>query len=328
MKLNLDIYYQPGFLETDAFLHKGEYEIFVCQEDNYVFIYPYIRKPLINGYYDITSPYGYCGPYSNDPLFFQVGERMFIEYTCKQGFLVSEFIRYHPIYNKREQERFKYFTSNFLNRTVVMLSENIEWNKIWNEQFSSTNRNLVRKMKSEGYVFELVDPAPYLTEFMGMYYQNMLNVHATQYYFFSETYFEKLVNKLGEKLVMARVRMNNTTYATSLFFLSGNIVTYFLSARNFNTTQIPATNFILSNMAEWGHLHGYSYFNLGGGLTNSKQDTLFKFKSNFSKDYVPFYIGKRIHNPEVYESLKRDWIDNNGAEKYETVKQVLQFYHQ
>ena len=328
MKLDLDIYYQTGFLETDAFLHKGEFEIFVCQEDNYIFIYPYIKKPLSDGYYDITSPYGYCGPFSNDPLFFEVGERMFIEFKCREGLLVSEFIRYHPIYNYKEQTRFKYFVSNYLNRTVVILKENIDWSKIWNEQFSGTNRNLVRKMKSEGYVFEMVDHDTYFAEFKAMYYLSMVNVQATEYYFFSEVYFEKLKSNLGEKMMLARVRLNNISYATCLFFLSGDIITYFLSARNLDWPQVPATNFLLSNMAEWGHANGYKFFNLGGGLTNNKQDSLFKFKANFSKDHTPFYIGKRIHNPEMYESIKKHWIDNNGPEKYERVKQVLQFYHE
>ena len=38
------------------------------------------------------------------------------------------------------------------------------------------------------------------------------------------------------------------------------------------------------------------YFHFGGGTSSDIKDSLFKFKSGFSKENKMFYIGKKIHN--------------------------------
>jgi hypothetical protein len=55
-------------------------------------------------------------------------------------------------------------------------------------------------------------------------------------------------------------------------------------------------------------------------------DRLFKFKTNFSKNTMPFYIGKRVHLKEIYENIKKEWIVKNGIEEFDKVRNVLQFY--
>ncbi|SEA03740.1 Acetyltransferase (GNAT) domain-containing protein [Chitinophaga terrae (ex Kim and Jung 2007)] len=325
--LQLDIYYQPSFLAADAFMHGGTYEIFVCYDQSSIFIYPYIKKEFENNYYDITSPYGYCGPYSNNAAFFDIGEKAFLDYVVTQGKMVSEFIRYHPIYNVGNGMKFKQNISNIKNRTVVMLNTSCEWQEIWDHSFSNTNRNLVRKMKKEGLFCEIVDYNSYIHQFIEMYYQTMRNANAKEYYYFKDDYLNKLKHQLGDNLLLAVVRDAQHLYAAGLFFLSGNILTYFLSARNLLFTKVPATNLLLTSMSEWANMRGVSYINFGGGLTDSENDSLFQFKSNFSKVRYPFYIGKRIHKPDIYEMLKEKWISENGSVKYEELKNTLQFYH-
>ncbi|MEI6190027.1 MAG: GNAT family N-acetyltransferase, partial [Chitinophagia bacterium] len=95
--LGLDIYYYPSYLSFDAKIQGGEFEIFVLIENEFIFIYPYIKIGFniseLKNKFDIISPYGYCGPYSNNPLFFKRAELFFIKYASV--FCVTEFIRYH-----------------------------------------------------------------------------------------------------------------------------------------------------------------------------------------------------------------------------------------
>ena len=103
--LNLDIYYQGNYLKIEADRINGILEIFCALENNKknIFIYPYIKLKLkgdFSEYYDLTSPYGYCGPYCNNIIFFKDAEKEFNEYIKKEN-IVSEFVRYHFIYNKK-----------------------------------------------------------------------------------------------------------------------------------------------------------------------------------------------------------------------------------
>ncbi len=61
----------------------------------------------------------------------------------------------------------------------------------------------------------------------------------------------------------------------------------------------------------------YTYFNLGGGV-GSREDSLFQFKSCFSKNYKDFKVWKYIVNQEVYNELiakkqKREHANLNDA---------------
>jgi hypothetical protein len=73
-------------------------------------------------------------------------------------------------------------------------------------------------------------------------------------------------------------------------------------------------------------MNNVKVFNLGGGLSLNPTDPLFKFKTNFSKNTMPFYIGKRVHLKEIYNSIKKEWIAKNGTEEYEKIANILQFY--
>jgi hypothetical protein len=325
----LDIYYQPQFLIAEALMQKGKFEIFTCQLNDAVFIYPYILLPFKDGnHVDMISPYGYCGPFCNDESFFEQAESKFIEFAKNKN-VVSEFIRYHWLYNNEEKFRFKNAVQNIENRNIVVLDTKRDFETIWKESYSSTNRNVIRKVEKEGFLwdikkFENSDICTFLT----IYNATMKNSGATDFYYFNESYFENLIKNLGPKLRFCTVTKEHVIYGVSLFFISENIVTYYLSGRNVNYPKISATNFLLSKMIEWCTTHKIAYFNLGGGLSNDIEDSLFKFKRNFSKELYSFYIGKRIHNVEYYEYLKKDYIKKNGVTKYENVRHLLQFYHE
>jgi lipid II:glycine glycyltransferase (peptidoglycan interpeptide bridge formation enzyme) len=326
INLELDIYYYPEYLEIDADIQKGDYEIFVVQNDTDVFIYPYIKlgftNPELKNYFDISSPYGYCGPYCTNADFFVEAEILFNEFISQN--CVTEFVRYHFLYN--ENLKFSQGITNFQNRTIVTLDIDQSWEDIWTKEYSGTNRNIIRKLEKEGYNYVITREKDDLNEFVEMYYLTMNNVGADSFYFFDKKLINDLFVALGEKIVLTKVEKDGINYCYSLFFISGTIATYYLSARNLEHSKVPATNFLLSKTVEWLLNKNISTINLGGGLTNDLNDPLFRFKSNFSKSKNDFYIGKRIFNHEIYEDIVNSWISVHGPADYEKRKQILQFY--
>jgi lipid II:glycine glycyltransferase (peptidoglycan interpeptide bridge formation enzyme) len=96
--------------------------------------------------------------------------------------------------------------------------------------------------------------------------------------------------------------------------------------RNLDFLKIPSTNLLYTKVAEWAKERGFHSVNIGGGRTNSDDDSLFKFKKNFSQQLRPFYIGKRIHRDDVYRELIERYRTLHGQEKFQEVKHLLQFY--
>src|SRR5688500_10908647 len=79
---NFDIYYHPSFLASEAELLDGKAFVFLAvNHDGNYFLYPFIKRPIplreFGLFYDITSPYGYCGPIigKKDSNFFEVAEK-------------------------------------------------------------------------------------------------------------------------------------------------------------------------------------------------------------------------------------------------------------
>ena len=66
--------------------------------------------------------------------------------------------------------------------------------------------------------------------------------------------------------------------------------------------------------------------NFGGGRTNNPNDALLHFKIKLTNNTLPFLIGKRIHINDIYQNIKDEYILKNGKDKYEQVKNYLQFY--
>lgn len=326
-KLDLDIYYQTDFLEIDAKLQSGIYEIFCVLENEHIFIYPYIKLPFkeiaLTNYFDITSPYGYCGPFCTSAFFLDIAEPIFLKYATESNF-VTEFVRYHYLYN--DSIVFKKNIDNVKNRIVAILNLDSDWENIWKNEISSTNRNIVRKLEKEKYLFEMHFDTEFIDEFIGMYNKNMQRLNAEEFYNFPADIYRNLFDKLGSKIFIARVVKEGVTYSSSLFFVSGSIITYYLSARNLDYTKVAASNLMLTNVSKYANDRGLKYFNLGGGRKNSFDDPLFRFKMQFTKQSSHYIIGKRIHHSEKYKELIAKFISEYGVEEYLAKKNILQFY--
>jgi hypothetical protein len=321
----LDIYYQPEFLACDAKMQNGTYEIAVYTSGTNIWVYPYIVLPIKEtAYFDISSPYGYAGPVATSNEIQPEAEQLFVDYIRSKQNIATEFVRYHHIYN--ENNFFQIDIKNLLNRRVVVL-ETKDQDDIWMNQFSGTNRNLVRKLEKEGFTwsvkpFEITD----IEAFDKAYRANMVHSGAGDFYFFTQDFYAEMIEQLGEKLLFAKVERDGETYASALFFVSGKMVTYYLSARNLDHPKVPGSNLLLSKMAFWSQENGMKLLNFGGGLSLDENDFLFKFKSNFGKQIKDFTIGKRVHQPAIYKELQEKFIARNGEEAFQKVKHILQFY--
>ena len=325
--LKLDIYYQPEFLNVEAIRKKCEYEIFTLKgkgEDT--FIYPYLKikhNGNLSEYIDLESPYGYAGPFCNNHSFFNIAEKSFIYYIENQN-VITEFVRYHFLYNKNMQ--FSLRINNVANRTIVYFNLNKNWDEIWNNDIVMNNRNYVRKLKKDGYKFEVCDNQKDFKDFIDLYYQTMDNVSASNEFYFTEKYLLHLFKQLNEKVKIAKITKNGVTYSSVIIFQCNGIIQLYLNCRNLKFPKISATGPLYINLAKWAKSRGIKILNVGGGNTNSPEDGLYKFKKKLSKSTETFYVGKRIHNNDLYNDIIEDYINKFGYDNWRKVRHRLQFY--
>ncbi|OOM77940.1 FemAB family protein [Clostridium puniceum] len=319
-KDNEDIYFSKNYYNMYEQNGDGKAELFVYKEENDIAIYPFMLNEikgyrLDKKYYDIESAYGYGGPLTNnyDEKFLMNFENSFLEY-CSANNIIAEFIRFHPLI--KNENIFKKNIKVLHNRTTVYLDLTKGIQAIWKEDIKSKNRNMIRKAEKNGLVVENSDD---YEEFQSIYSKTMDKVEANDYYYFNENYYKQIKN--SDNYILLNVKQNDMVIASAIFIKYGKFFHYHLAGSLKEYLKFAPNNLLLWEAIKLACSSGAKMFHFGGGLSDCIDDKLFKFKSSFSKNTTDFYIGKRIHNNEIYEYLINEWEKEN--EKKATI--LLQY---
>lgn len=310
-----DIYYTRKYYKMYELSGDGKGKLFVYYNNSGdMALYPFMLKEIQgydigNKYYDIETAYGYGGPVLNcvDKSFIKDFEDSFIKY-CKANNIVAEFVRFHPLI--KNQNVFCRDIEVLHNRITVQLDLTKSLSDIWNEDIKSKNRNMIRKAKKNGlHVEESKD----FETFKNIYESTMDKVDAGSYYYFDNGYYETI--KHSSDYVLLNVEKNKLVIASAIFMGHGDYFHYHLAGSLKEALKFAPNNLLLWESIKYAHEKGYKRMHFGGGLTNSMDDNLFRFKSSFSKERADFYIGKRVHNEEVYDYLIGKWEEKNNKKK-------------
>ena len=279
--------------------------LFVFEQNPSLIAIPFLIRPIKNSeYYDITSAYGYVGPVSrnipnnwDNAMFITELRAFFKVYKIVSVFSsLNPFIKQHdvvlkglgefktlgPIVNidlkqpiQKQRENYSKITKRYLNKADKLLSLKV----------SSAKEDVLKCIE--------------------LYYQNMMRVNATKKYFFDVNYFFTLINSEGFETDVIHAVLNETGEIVSSAIMvrtNNKIVQYHVSGTIEDYLELSPMRFLIDKMRIMAAKQGYEYFNLGGGLGN-REDSLFQFKSTFSKDFKDFRIWKLICNQGVYDEL-------------------------
>lgn len=325
-----DVYFSPKYYALYEHNGDGKAYCFIYKEDDNVVLYPFLLNSinclgygLDDEYYDIQGAYGYNGivTSSKDEGFIARFHDSFDQY-CQDEHIVAEFSRFHPLLNNQVLASPKMQT--FYSRKTVKLDLTMSLDDIWKTQFSSKNRNVIRKAEKDGVT--IVESRDY-EFFRQMYDQTMRNVNAEGFYFFPAEYYEKFKESFGDDLILCFAMYDGKPISGSMFMFSKDYAHYHLSGRDKNYYKIAANNAVLWYGIQKAKERGCKWFHFGGGTTGEDDDMLLHFKQNFSKDNGEFWIGKRVHNQEVYDSIVDQWKERY-PESYQANKVKLLGYRE
>lgn len=316
-ELQLDIYYNPLYGSLYETVEKGTCETFEYSDENGCIKNIFMKRPvpwLVDGvqYYDIVTAYGYGGPIvveaENKEILLEKYWQAWEQY-CKDQKIVCEFVRFHPLLRNDVDFKDKYNAEFNRHTLAIELEEDF-----FMTQFSSKCRNTTRKSEKMGIVLEIDESCDTIDNFAEIYYKTMEKDSADDFYFFSLDYFHSMREKLSDSLVIINAKLEDKIIASSLFMYSDDFMHYHLSATDPEYYSYAANNLILKQAAEWGVEHGKKWLHLGGGLSSSEEDSLYKFKRAFAREdrnLKEFWLGRAIYDSVVYDKL----VELRKAEK-------------
>jgi serine/alanine adding enzyme len=276
-----DPYFDPAFLRAAALGQDGEPAAFAHAG----VLYPFLVRPLPDGRCDLTTAYGFGGPWG-------AGEwRTAFRAACAERGVVSEFVRFHPVRGNQDQAGEDVRLTHVQDMVVLDVAADDE--ELVRRMVPQA-RNKLRKAIRSG-----LTPAPSrdLERFWSMYSDAMRALDADPSYHFGLEYFETL-DALGDSLLML-----DAGPAAALFLRGAGAMHYFLAASTDEGRRTAAANLVIYEAMRVARDGGLAVLNLGGGLRDG--DALHAFKCSFGPGRRPYYVGAAVHDADAYERLSR-----------------------
>ena len=253
---------------------------------------------------DATSVYGYGGPIglNIDSTFQNQGFRKKLEEFLLDNQVVSVFSRLHP-FIPHQKSILKGIGKIVSHGNIV----NIDLTQSLEEQKRHYNRRLRTYINKEAKHYEIIDGncERCLDVFIHTYCKNMKRVKAKPSYFFGKDYFYELLAspQLNAELLVAQHKKTGDFAGGAIFTKNNGIVQYHLSGVKSNYFHLNPIKLLIDHVRIQTTKEGYTSFNLGGGLGGYDKDSLFYFKSGFSKDFREFCSWQYIVDEKKYKDL-------------------------
>jgi len=310
--VNYDVYYLSNYVKAFQIHGDGDPILFYYKDKYIRAINVAMKRDIgkdskfngkipLNTYFDLSTPYGYGGFLIEG----DINEKSIVELNheyeiyCHQNNIVSEFVRFHPILNNHKNVESIYEVVD-LGKTVSIDLKSPQY--IW-ENITSKNRNVIRKALKNGIKIYWGRDLDLINIFKKMYNDTMARDNADKYYYFSDDFYNSIINDLKYHFLIFYAVFEEKIIAMSIILFSNKQMHYHLSASVKEYLHLAPTNLLLYEVACWGANNGYSTLHLGGGL-GAKEDNLYKFKKSFNKNsYNTFYIGKKIFDNDKYNEL-------------------------
>lgn len=308
----MDIYFDSNYGKLYEKIENGIAEVFKFECELGKIENQFIKREIPykidgNTYYDIVTPYGYGGPIIKEINNESMSGELVDEYInsfntyCKENNIVSEFIRFHPIIKNAKDFKNVYDISN-IRKTLGTNIKDFEDPIL--EEFSKSSRKNIRQGLKKGITYRVIEKPDNIGSFKEIYYSTMDRNEASEYYYFDDEYFENCLRYFKENLLLVEIIYEEKVIAAGLYFKYKNLIHTHLSGTLSEYLNLSPAYITKHATVLWAKENNIDYIHYGGGTSNSEENSLYKFKKQFSKNTeFEFYIGKKIWNSDIYKKL-------------------------
>lgn len=276
--------------------------------DNFIAL-PIVIRPIEGtDYFDITSVYGYAGPVYSFVENYETSEliaffrKNFLDF-CKEQNIISVFSRLHPLIEQINTIENLGEIVN-LNKTVAIdLTKSAEEQR---KEYRKSLKSELNQLRRKEIVVREATTKEEVDAFIAIYYETMDRVEATANYYFSKEYFYEFLNNQDFDAKLLIAVKNDKVIAGAIFTLTDKIMQYHLAGTTEEYIRETPMKLILDEARLYGNGTSAENLHLGGGVGGHDDDSLFRFKSGFSKDFKQFSVWKYVVNQAVYDELSKD----------------------
>lgn len=318
-----DFYHLPGYVKLDASIIEGIPICWIGETSVGKVWIPLIKRKIPDGiakgkdYYDLTSPYGYPGILFENPLTPDLLNQVLDQYiddAAEENYITS-FIRMNPLSNPFIWRQNKLVEQKYHGFTIsVPLDKKAEQIR---GDYSSNHRQDIRKLKQQEFKFVL-DDMSYYKDFQAIYEESMDRLDASDFYYFSKSYFDQIFEVLGDHVHLAIVtdKTGEDVAAGGLFTDFNGIIQSHLSATKTSYMKYAPSKLMFDGVIEWAAGADQKWLHLGGGV-NSREDSLYRFKKGFSPIKNQFTTLRIIHDQERYNNLNYVALQTEGKSEFD-----------
>ncbi|MEW6235203.1 MAG: GNAT family N-acetyltransferase [Candidatus Omnitrophota bacterium] len=307
---NKSAFFLPSYLKCAQLADRCPIKIMALfKGDRYAMI-PYAMRqirdiPLFREipqpYRDITAPHEFYCVVSNADSSAEhndLASELFasIEHYCRDRRIVSEFVRFDPFLTDAETVQRTHLCRKVGDNIYVDLKKDIQ--QIYDAFDYSVKKNL-RRAQSSRLSFRRAEKCAENSEiFRLLYWASMDRLKANPYFYFSHDYFDRLIMECEGSSLFIVSDSHQRPIAASIVLHHDNVCYHHLTGSDQEAASLRPNDFMIYSLILWGISNHYEILHLGGGA-----ESICRFKSKFSKDKIPYYVGARIHDQKSYETL-------------------------
>lgn len=312
-KIRHDVYHLPEYVQIEASRINTTAEAFLIVDGDKIFFVPYLmrqcddimaQESTSQQIFDVVSPYGYPGillsqAAVNTPGFpdFALNE---LKSALSSKQVCSAFFRLHPILDRNFTEIFQPGTFTASGETISV-DLTLSVSQLW-AHTRRGHQSTINKCKRLGFTARIVPFVEYLNEMKAIYEETMNRVESSKMYYFPQSYYTELSKKLGDRIHVCLVELEDKIAAACLFFECCGIVQAHLGGTKNEFLHNSPFNLLLHYVRLWAKERGNEFLHLGGGVGGSC-DRLYHFKTGFSRQRHNFLTLRLIADAERYNYL-------------------------
>lgn len=302
-------YYAYELLLSDENeIQKLHFFSFNDEDGSLLAIMPFLVRDIIindenTGLKDVSSPWGYNGPYFKENASSDLKTKFWqqVDEWYASENIVTEFVRFNLYGHYAE------YTGETVHTLLNVRGNITDWEQFWSNLKSNT-RNQFRKAEKLGLSFKLVYKdieKEHIAAFYDLYIDTMDRRDAKDFFYHKLDYFVNLWEKNKDKCAIGLVYKDGVAISTELFLLTHDTVYSFLGGTDANYFKLRPNEYLKINAIQWAGEAGFTYYNIGGGLSNSKEDNLYLYKRKYFPldEDVDFYTGRKILDEKAYDKL-------------------------
>ena len=256
--------------------------------------------------FDVTSVYGYPGPVAKNC---KPGEGFAVEALTailqewrKMG-AISEFTRFNPLLENQQWTEGAFGSPEVrqIGDTIsIDLSEPAE------HVFKGYRRYIRKQIleaRNNGLASYTDFEWTHLSDFVHLLHATMDRNDAAPEYYLSAEFFETLRRYFPQKLFLRVVQCDSQVECAGVFLEFDKAMHALYIGSSETGAARNAPKLLLDDTQRWARERGLQLLHLGGGRGARNDDSLFFFKSGFSRTRHPFWIGSWILDREKYSQL-------------------------